>query len=86
MALIGPSEASLIPLNIFTSVPAIPLKGNIIFGRLSFVGGSPEEVLGPEITYDPLLNETTGLDSDLFQKHQYVSLSPATLANVIERH
>ena len=85
MTLEGPAEASLIPWHTFSCVPSVPLKGNILFSRLSFVSGSPEEVLGATITYDPFLDEASGSDEQAFKKYEYVTISPAILATGVER-
>lgn len=86
MTLRGPVEASLIPWHSFSSIPGVPIKGNIIFSRLSFIGGPPEEVLAGTITYDPRLAGASGNDEQLFKKHQYISISPFPLAVDVERH
>ena len=85
MTLKGPVEASLIPWLTFSSIPGLPIKGNIIFSRINFVSAPPEEVLAGNITYDPRLAGAAGFDGQDFLQHQYISLSPLPVAIDVER-
>jgi len=85
MSLQGPVEASLIPWFTFSSVPELPIKGNLIFSRLNFVKAPPEEVLAGKITYDSKLSGASGQNVDLFKNHQYVHIFPTPVAIDIKR-
>jgi hypothetical protein len=85
MTLKGPVEASLIPWFSFSSIPGVPIKGNLIFSRLNFIGATPAEVLAGYVTYDPRLGGASGDNEDVFKKHQYVSISPFPLAVDVKR-
>jgi len=51
----GPVQASLIPFLGFSSVADVPITGNLIFGRLNFLGGPPDEVLAGHLVRDERL-------------------------------
>ena len=81
----GPVFASLIPFLTFNKIPDISIKGNLIFSRLNFVGGPPEEVLAGKLTRDE--RYVAGpTDGEVYPDYLYVSVGPEPVFVDIERH